>query len=145
VPRHRGDHVRGAGLGGVGSGRSQQDRAGAAAPVVAVDDERVHGDLRIPEDHGQRVEAEDREPDRDLTPVVSRGRGGPGQHGEDDAVAGVLEQPAETGRCRVQARVARQDVLGVGVGAVLPHETEDGGQIGGTRDARRHARPETGA
>jgi hypothetical protein len=37
--------------------------------------------------------------------------------------------------------MAGEDVLGVRVGAVLPDEREHGGQVGGTRGARDHARP----
>jgi hypothetical protein len=37
--------------------------------------------------------------------------------------------------------VTGEDVLGMGVGAVLAHERENGRQIGGTRRARRDPRP----
>ena len=56
-----------------------------------------------------------------------------------------LSHRAEARRRRVQAGVPGEDVLGVRVGAVLSHESEDSGQVGGTRGARHHARPRTGS
>jgi hypothetical protein len=55
----------------------------------------------------------------------------------------VVEQSAESGGAGVQAAVPGEDVLRVGVGPVLAHQREDGGQVGGTRRARHHAGPKS--
>jgi hypothetical protein len=145
VPTDRRDHVVRPRLGGVGGGRAEEGGTGTPAPVIAVDDERVHGDLRVAEDQRERVDAQDRQAHGDLA-AGTPGRGiRARQDGEDDAMTGVLEQPAETRRRRVQAGVAGQDVLGVGVGAVLADQREDGGQVLGTRRARRDAGPRNGS
>jgi hypothetical protein len=60
-------------------------------------------------------------------------------------VSGVVEQPAEARRRGVEPRVSGEDVLGVGVGAVLADERENSGQVGGTRCARDDAGPRTGS
>jgi hypothetical protein len=128
-------------LGVSGRGR-QQRRAGTPASVLAVDDEGVHGDLRVAEHEGQRVHAQDGETDGHLHGVASAGDG-TGQDGEDDAVARVVQQPAESGGRRVQARVPGQDVLGVRVGAVLTNEGQHGGQVVDACRTRDHTRPRT--
>ena len=107
--------------------------------MLAVDDERVDGDLRVAEHERQRIEAEDGEPDRDLAVGPPPAASDPAD-GEDDetAVAGSSEQPAEAGaRRRPGAVCAGEDVLGVRVGAVLADQREHGGQVVGTRGARR--------
>jgi hypothetical protein len=127
VPTDRRDHVVRPCLSGVGGGRAEEGGTGTPAPVIAVDDERVHGDLRVAEDHRERVDAQDCQAHGDLA-AGAPGRGvGARQDGEDDAVTPVFEQPAEARRRRVQAGVAGQDVLGVRVGAVLADQREDSG------------------
>jgi hypothetical protein len=56
----------------------------------------------------------------------------------------VGEQPAEAGGGRGTRGLTGQHPLGVRLGAVLAHEGEDDGQVGGTRGARRDAGPGTG-
>jgi hypothetical protein len=58
--------------------------------VVAVDDERVDGDLRIAEHRRQRVQAQHGEPDRHLPGAATRGGVRTGQHGQDHPVPRVL-------------------------------------------------------
>jgi hypothetical protein len=53
-------------------------------------------------------------------------------------VPGIVQQAAESGGRGVEPRMAAEDVLGVGVGAVLPDEREHGGQVVGTRGACDH-------
>ena len=106
--------------------------------MLAVDDERVDRDLRVAQHERQRVDAEDGESDRDLDGVPAPGAG-TGQDGEDDAVPGVVEQPAEPRGGGVEPRVPGEDVLGVRVGAMLAHEREHGGQVVDARRARDHA------
>jgi hypothetical protein len=139
VPADAGHHVGGAGLRGVGGGRGQQQHAGAATPVIPVDDEGVDGDLRVAQHEGQRVQTEDGEADGDLTRSAPVRRRAAGQDGEHDTVTRVLQEPTETGGRGVQPGVAGEDVLGVRVRAVLTDERQHGRQIGGMRRARHHA------
>ncbi len=141
MPGHGGHHVRGAVLLRVAGRRGEQDGPGSPPAVLAVDDERVHGDLRVAEHEGQRVQAEDGEADGHLPGRSPSRRRGPRPDGEDDAVARVLEETAEAGRRRVQPGVPGEDVLGMRIGPVLPDERQHGGQVVGTRGARDDAGP----
>jgi hypothetical protein len=142
VAAGRRDDVRRAVLLRVGRRRGEKHRTYAAAPVVPVDDEGVDRDLGIAEDEGERVRSEDGETDRHL-PAGATGSGiGTGEDREDDAMTRVVEQSAESGG-GVQTTVPGEDVLRVGVGPVLAHQREDGGQVGRTRRARHHAGPKS--
>jgi hypothetical protein len=51
-------------------------------------------------------------------------------------VTRVLQQAAEPGGGGVQPGVAGEDILRERISPVLPHESQHGGQVVGTRDAR---------
>ena len=129
--RHRGHHVRGAGLGGVAGGRGQQRRARATPPVLAMDDEGVDGDLRAAQHQGQRVDPSTASPTGSSPAAPAVGAGPGGRRGRRGArVRSSRRKPAAA----ALSAVPGEHVLGVRVGAVLPHEREHGGQVGG--DAR---------
>jgi hypothetical protein len=113
--------------------------------VVAVDDERVDGDLRGPEDEGERVEPQDGETDRHLSPGAAGRRVRARQNGQDDAVPRITEQPSEPDRGRSRRGMTGEDVFGVRLGAVLADQRENSGQVRGTRSARHHTGPRTGS
>ena len=98
----------------------------------------VDRDLRVAQHEGQRVQPEDGEADGHLAAPARRAGVGTREDGEDDTVPGIVQEPAESGGRRVESRMAAEDVLGVGIGAVLPHEREHGRQVVGTRGACDH-------
>jgi hypothetical protein len=140
VPADGGDDVVRAGLGGVCGRGGQQCRAGAAAAVVAVDDEPVDGHLRAAQHHRQRVGAEDGQPDRLLAPVLPAVRVRAGQDGEHHPVRGIAEQPAEPGGGRTTGPLSGERALIRGVGVVLPDQGEDRRQVTGAGGTSANAR-----
>ena len=119
--------------------------------MLAVHDEGVDGDLRVAEHQATA----DRDRARRAPPPPRRRAARTGgvrarQHGEDDAVRRVVQQPAEPGGRRRSAGLAGEHVLGVGVGPVLAHQRQDARADPSRRAVRvttrdRELVPDTGA
>jgi hypothetical protein len=93
----------------------------------------------------ERVDTEDRQPDRHLSPLASRGGVGTREDREHHAVVGIGQQPPESGGCGGPGRLPGEDLLGVRVGPVLADERKDRGQVIGARGARHHTSSRTGS